>query len=991
MIERGSQWRRWEPHIHAPGTVLNNQFKGDDAWGRYLSSIETATPLIEAIAVTDYYLTDTYEELLSFKASGRLSNAQLIFPNIEVRLDVATSKGGFVNLHLLVSPEDPNHINEVQRLLARLQFRAFDDTFNCTRPELIRLGYAADSNINDDDTAIEYGVNQFKVNFKELQTVISESGWAKDNVLRAVAGGSTDGTAGVREAADKTIRQEIEKFAHIIFASSPAQRNFWLGLKGMNPNQIRERYNGLKPCLHGCDAHDYAKIAAPDGDRYSWIKGELSFDALRQACIDPANRAYVGQEPPSSATPSQVIESIHVDNSSWMTTPNIPLNQGLVAIIGARGSGKTALADMLAAGCDAISPAGWLDTKETSSSFLVRARPLLADAKVNLAWMGGSTSSRSLSGVDANLPSSYPRARYLSQQFVERLCSSNGINDDLLGEMERVIFDSHPLHDREGKLNFKELQEHRASRHRLARKREAETVEQISDRIASDLEKEKLIVQYEQLESQKKKIIEGYTNDRTKLVSKGSEIRAQRHAQLSTASETLQTRIRDFTNQKQTFLGMQDEVENLRINQAPETLRSTKARHVRSNLSDEQWSEFLLDYKGDVDKSLVDYVAWVNSQITLIKGEIVLSIPEGHAYIADDADLTTLSLSVLEAEKERLAKLMSVDVNIQRQFSAISQKISQETSALNVAAENLKDCRGARTRLIENNQHREDSYKRSIEAIIAEEVVLKDLYAPLLLRLEAASGTLQKLSFSVRRVADIKKWAYEAEENLIDMRKQGVFKGAGSLIEKAEEMLKEPWETGSVEDIIASMSEFRSLYQKALLEHAPVARTDQAEFRKWSKLFAHWLFKTDHILIKYNIEYDGVDIRKLSPGTRGIVLLLLYLALDDDDDSPLIIDQPEENLDPKSVYDELVNLFIEAKHKRQVIMVTHNANLVINTDADQIIIAEAASHLHGALPSIKYIAGGLENEIIRKAVCDILEGGETAFQERARRLRVERW
>src|SRR6185437_8322323 len=90
--------------------------------------------------------------------------------------------------------------------------------------------------------------------------------------------------------------------------------------------------------------------------------------------------------------------------------------------------------------------------------------------------------------------------------------------------------------------------------------------------------------------------------------------------------------------------------------------------------------------------------------------------------------------------------------------------------------------------------------------------------------------------------------------------------------------------------------------------------------------------------------YDGVDIRKLSPGSRGIVLLLLYLALDEADDRPLIIDQPEENLDPKSIFNELVGLFIEAKNKRQVIIITHNANLVVNTDADQVIVADAGPH-----------------------------------------------
>ena len=149
-----------------------------------------------------------------------------------------------------------------------------------------------------------------------------------------------------------------------------------------------------------------------------------------------------------------------------------------------------------------------------------------------------------------------------------------------------------------------------------------------------------------------------------------------------------------------------------------------------------------------------------------------------------------------------------------------------------------------------------------------------------------------------------------------------------------------------------------------------------------------WLYSTDHIAIRYSVDYDGVDIRKLSPGTRGIVLLLLYLALDDADDRPLIIDQPEENLDPKSIFDELVALFLKAKAKRQVIMVTHNANLVINTDADQIIVATVGTYAAGALSPITYTTGGLEDAAIRKSLCDILEGGERAFKERARRLRV---
>src|SRR5262245_42042011 len=131
--------------------------------------------------------------------------------------------------------------------------------------------------------------------------------------------------------------------------------------------------------------------------------------------------------------------------------------------------------------------------------------------------------------------------------------------------------------------------------------------------------------------------------------------------------------------------------------------------------------------------------------------------------------------------------------------------------------------------------------------------------------------------------------------------------------------------------------------------------------------------------MRYSITYDDVEIENLSPGTRGIVLLLLYLVVDKHDLRPLIIDQPEENLDPKSVFDELVPHFGEARQRRQVIIVTHNANLVVNTDADQVIVASSGPHRRDDLPEITYQGGGLEDPLIRRKVCEILEGGQQAF------------
>ena len=988
MISRGSEWRRWEPHIHAPGTVMNDQFGKPTAWEEYLSALEAATPNIEAIAVTDYYVTETYGQVLEHKRVGRLPSVSLIFPNVELRLDVATAKGGFVNLHLLVSPEDPNHVAELQRLLSRLHFTVQHDRFDCTRDELIRLGKKADPTITDDHGALAYGANQYKVNFNELREVFGQSLWAQTNILVAVSGGARDGTSGIRKAADQTLRREIESFADIIFASSQAQREFWLGERDLNPEEIRARYRGLKPCLHGSDAHKLEDVATPFGDRFSWIKGGLEFDSLRQACLDPRGRAYVGTEPPSSATPSQVISEIRVFDALWMQTPEIPLNAGLVAIIGARGSGKTALADMIAAGCDSISAEAWSGDVTANPSFLVRARSLVADGRVKITWAAGDPSIRSLDGSDANGPMSYPRVQYLSQQFVEDLCSSNGMTDELLREIERVIFEAHPDHDRDGALDFAELLEQRASRHRLGRQREAEAVSQISERISVELEKKNLVARFKTQVGQKKKLVDAYTADRAKLVSVGSEKRAQRHREVAAAANAIRKNLRRFANQKQSFHALQDEVKDLRRNQAPEALRQTQARHLASGMLDEQWAAFMVDYMGDVDDDLDGYIKRVVGEIAKLKGTPPPSGDPNTPLFPDDVDLSVLSQAVLEAEMARLEKLVSMDKGTQRQYSKLSNRIATETAAQQTLTTKLDDCKGAGDRVRDFQKQREEAYGRAFDALVAEQAVLEELYQPLMARLAEGTETLKKLSFSVARVADVELWADEAEEGLIDLRKTGEFRGKGTLLQKANEVLKSAWETGTSVDVVAAMAEFLRRYQEDLLNHSPMAHSEHAEFRGWLKRFAQWLFNTDHIDIQYGIEYDGVDIRKLSPGTRGIVLLLLYLALDDADRRPLVIDQPEENLDPKSVFEELVGLFVEAKSNRQVIMVTHNANLVVNTDADQIIIAEAGPHPHGALPPLSYRSGGLENAEIRKAVCDILEGGEGAFQERARRLRV---
>lgn len=980
MLGRGSEWLRWEPHIHAPGTIFNDQF-GADSWDEYISALEAVTPPLSAIGITDYYGISTYERVRAEKQSGRLSDCQLIFPNIEMRLAIGTVRGNYVNVHLLVDPADDDHVEQINNILSRLTFRVDEQDYGCTAAQLTRLGRHLDKTLTDDRAALAYGSQQYKVSLDDLRKAL-DNAWADDNVLVAVAAGS-DGTSGVKDGADATLRRGIERFADIIFSGNPGDRDFWLGLKdGLNSDHIRTHYGTLKPTMWGCDSHDMAKIGKPDLDRISWIKGAATFDALRQACIEP-RRSYVGVSPMGGATPSQVISRVQIKGAPWALTADIGLNSGLVAIIGARGSGKTALADMIAVGCDAFPEVN------NRQSFISRANEdgYLAGASISVSWLDGvEPEQRSLDQPVRYDWDSYPRARYLSQQFVDELCSSAGMTDALLAEIERVIFEAHPVQNRDGAVTFADLLDQKAARYRDAREREETALAALSERIGAEMEKTKLVVPLSAQVEEKKKLIDRYTADRAKLIPKGSDKEAARLAALTAAAEKARNNIRHFANQQVSLTSIRDEVADHRTNQAPEGLRSLKERYRSARMDDPQWDEFLLKYAGDVDKVLADRLAVAAESMAAWKGISPNAGADDVPLVSDTADLEKTALAPLEAEIERLEKLLAADKETANKLGAITKRVGEETQLLQTLMERLADCKGAKDRAIALNSEREDGYRRVFEAILGEEAVLQTLYAPLMSKLSEVGGSVQKLTFSVNRTANIKAWAKRGEE-LLDLRKPPVM-GQGALQNVAEPIFRAVWESGDATAVSAAMSAFRAQYQNDLLAASRVSKTDQS-YRTWSRNFAQWLFSTDHIGLRYSIDYDGIDITKLSPGTRGIVLLLLYLALDEADDRPLIIDQPEENLDPKSIFDELVGLFQAAKSKRQVIIVTHNANLVVNADADQVIIASVGPHTTGALPPITYVAGGLHDANIRQSVCQTLEGGERAFIERARRLRVK--
>lgn len=85
-FESGSVWRRWNPHIHAPGTLLNDQFKAN--WDGYLKAINDADPAVEALGITDYLCLEGYKAVVEQQRAGKLPKVRFLFPNVELRLSL---------------------------------------------------------------------------------------------------------------------------------------------------------------------------------------------------------------------------------------------------------------------------------------------------------------------------------------------------------------------------------------------------------------------------------------------------------------------------------------------------------------------------------------------------------------------------------------------------------------------------------------------------------------------------------------------------------------------------------------------------------------------------------------------------------------------------------------------------------------------------------------------------------------------------------------
>ena len=144
------------------------------------------------------------------------------------------------------------------------------------------------------------------------------------------------------------------------------------------------------------------------------------------------------------------------------------------------------------------------------------------------------------------------------------------------------------------------------------------------------------------------------------------------------------------------------------------------------------------------------------------------------------------------------------------------------------------------------------------------------------------------------------------------------------------------------------------------------------------KALYDFLWSFGYLEPEYSLKLDGKDLSHLSPGERGTLLLVFYLLVDKSN-KPIIVDQPEENLDSQTVFRLLIPVIKDVKKRRQIIMVTHSPNIAEVCDAEQII------HAHidrSAANKAVYTMGGIESPDINRYLVDVLEGTRPAFDNR---------
>jgi energy-coupling factor transporter ATP-binding protein EcfA2 len=1010
--QSGSQWRKWDLHVHTPESI-ENHYRGnssEEKWALFLTDLERLPIEVKVLGINDYLFIDGYRKILDYKAQGRLANIETIFPVIEFRVKKFAGNKDFrrVNFHVIFS--DDISCDTIQnQFLNTLQSKyklapgitGIEWNASITADSLADLGRRIKATVPLDQLSsygpdLVEGFNNLNLDEEEIIKTLRENSYLKSHHVLAVGKTEWDSLSwGESSIAEK---KDIINKVDLVFISSATIVDYNRARDKLIEQEVNSRLLDCSDAHYLMDSDQKDRI----GKCYSWVKADPTFKGLKQAILEFEERVYIGEKPAILTrvhdNPTKYIQSLKIEKLPDSTMPEIwfdrmeaiPFNSQLVTIIGNKGSGKSALADII--GLIGNSQSYPYNSFLTESKFL-KKRPLdrASSFSASLIWNSGLQTEAYLlsSAIDE---SKGEKVKYLPQNYLEKICSDEVEGANFEQELKAVVFSHMSVADRLGKRTFDEYLDYRSSEIRNRTLSLQTSLHLVNKEIAEleyKLNPAYLLSLEEKIKGKREELFANQQIKPTDVqvpADEGSYIaqNQERYDKLA----LLQDRKKTITSE-------------MEVTQKTEATKKKKIAYL--GLVIEKFSEiekYLQDIVLAYRKTLLDYSISIDD---IIKYEIDLSSIRS-IIVHEQATLEELE-NKLDPFSE--SSLYSDQETIEKEIVSLVSELSEPSRKYQKYLEELEAWKKREEEIVGNLEvfdsltyfENELEYiKTSIKGIIS----LKEV---------ERSRISQEIYNRKKEIIKLFESAYEPVMRLIDENE----KVMGEFRLSFDAMLKnEGFEMEFLERInqgvkgtfcgkddgfiqlkkIMEVSEFGTddkidLFLKTIIERLSFdfrenkdreKRYVPEQLRKDISAcdFYDFLYGLDYLIPSYRLRLGSKELIELSPGERGALLLIFYLLLDKSE-VPLIIDQPEENLDNQSVYDIVVKFIKKAKDRRQVIIVTHNPNLAVVCDSDQVIRVRIDKENQNAF---SWIAGSIENKEINDEIVRILEGTMPAFWNR---------
>ena len=965
MISRGSEWGKWNLHMHSMYSRENRtKMKIDEIFDIAVKNE------IKMIAITDHSNFDALDDIWNIYENGSFADGTCKYkdfinflPGIELKTDKGKRGVHIISIfpkEILVNGKYTQSTKDV-----------LYDNF-CTKLKLSHSEIEANGNGN-----YAKGLMCSVVDFDVAVNLTHELGG-----MVIIHGGDKHGSIEKEIDGANTKEPSAEELYDCLDITKTEIMSSKIDIIELPNFRRREAQNAKfynkvfgKPCMVASDAHERAEYEC-FGEKITWVKADTTFDGLKQAIIDYENRMCLKELPEQleriKKNPTKYIQQLDInwvdgytgEKGDWFKDIRIPLNYGLISIIGNKGNGKSAIAEII----------GWLSNSRNFDKFaFLNNKKFLKNRLANnfsagITWADGQILLKENMGIQPD-NNEVERVQCIPQQYFEEICTDTELKK-FTTEINGVIFSRLSEEDKEGTDSFEEL----------------------IDKYTKNSDQNITVLQADLSELNRSIIA---------LESKMSkEYKMQQKALLSDAQNQLEAQNNICPKEiKKPELpkNVQEQYDQIinEINDLEEKIKNKREDILSASI---------------VSKNLqhtIDYIVEAEKRINREIEQIGIQLKEFGVKVSDVVKFTVDKDKLIQVKELCDKNIENVKDELENQESGLCVILQQKMQVKEkiIAEENrhielydtyikeyqdwdkVKQEKEENVRKIETELNyiegeiKEDlaplyqKRKEITDDIFAEKKKIIDLYnkfkKPVDEFLTDKADLLEKYSISIRSGLVINENFENEVFSYVNKQRKNVFRDNEYQLAKTVDLLGELDNIEQYVDIPDAIIDKMKSYDD---ENAIVS---QLKENKWLE-FYNYLFGLQYIQNKYELVSDNKTLEKLSPGERGALLLIFYLLLDLRD-IPLIIDQPEDNLDNQSVAGILVPFIQAAKKRRQIILVTHNPNLAVVADSDQIIHVRMDKENKNL---VTVTAGGIENKEINESIVTILEGTMLSFRKR---------